>query len=86
VYSSKYHCGWTPKYRRSVLVGPMAKRCEPVMRQTAKKHRAEIIAWEIMPDQVPVLVEVGPAVRHPPIGQASQGSFHRTPCGQSFAP
>src|SRR5216683_6022627 len=32
VYSSKYHCVWTPKYRRSVLVGPIAKRCEPVIR------------------------------------------------------
>jgi REP element-mobilizing transposase RayT len=52
-------CG-RPKYRRSVLVGPIAKCCEPVMRQTAKKHRAEIIAWEIMPDHVPVLVEVDP--------------------------
>jgi REP element-mobilizing transposase RayT len=60
VYSSKYHCGWTPKYRRSVLVGPMAKRREPVMRQTAEKYRAEMIALEIMPDHVPVLVEVDP--------------------------
>jgi len=60
VYSSKYHCVWTPQYRRSVLVGPIAKRCEPVMRQTAEKYRAEIIAWEIMPDHVPVLVEVDP--------------------------
>jgi len=60
VYSSKYHCVWTPQYRRSVLVGPIAKRCEPVMRQTAEKYRAEIIAWEIMPDQVPGLVEVDP--------------------------
>ncbi len=31
VYSSKYHCVWTPKYRRSVLVGPIAKRCEQVI-------------------------------------------------------
>src|ERR1700674_3617811 len=60
VYSSKYHCVWTPKYRRSELVGPIAKRCEPVIRQTAKKYRAEIIALEIMPDHVHVLVEVDP--------------------------
>ncbi|PYY04089.1 MAG: hypothetical protein DMG69_31360 [Acidobacteria bacterium] len=25
VYSSKYHCVWTPKYRRAVLVGRVAK-------------------------------------------------------------
>ncbi|PYY04789.1 MAG: IS200/IS605 family transposase, partial [Acidobacteria bacterium] len=30
VYSSKYHCVWTPEYRRAVLVGPSAKRCEQV--------------------------------------------------------
>ena len=43
-----------------MLVGPIAKRCEPVIRQTAEKYRAEIIALEIMPDHVPGLVEVDP--------------------------
>src|SRR5207302_5097680 len=60
VYSSKYHCVWTPKYRRAVLVGPSAKRCEQVLRQVADKYRAEIMALEIMPDHVHVLVEVDP--------------------------
>jgi REP element-mobilizing transposase RayT len=45
-----YFCVWTSKDRRSVLVGSIAKRGEPVMRQTAEKYRAEIIALEIMPD------------------------------------
>jgi len=31
VYSSKYHCVWTPKYRRAVLGGPIAKRCEQIL-------------------------------------------------------
>jgi putative transposase len=43
-----------------VLVGPMAKRCEQVLRQVAAKYRAEIIAWEIMPDHVHGLVQVDP--------------------------
>src|SRR5437588_8937592 len=60
VYSSKYHCVWTPKYRRAVRVGPGAKRCEQVLRQVADKYRAEIMALEIMPDHVHVLVEVDP--------------------------
>lgn len=60
VYSSKYHCVWTPKYRRAVLVGPIAKRCEQLLRQVAAKYRAEIIALAIMPDQVHCLVEVDP--------------------------
>ena len=60
VYFSKYHCVWTPKYRRAVLVGRIAKRCEPVLRKVAAKHRAEIRALEIMPDQVHCRVEVDP--------------------------
>jgi len=36
------------------------KTLAPVIRQTAEKYRAEIIAWEIMPNHVPVLVEVDP--------------------------
>ena len=60
VYSSKYHVVWTPKYRRSVLVGPIANRCEQVIRQTADKYQAEILALEVMPDQVHLLCEVDP--------------------------
>src|SRR5437588_5562957 len=60
VYSSKYHCVWTTKYRRAVRVGPIAKRCEQVLRQVANKYRAEIMSLEIMPDHVHVLVEVDP--------------------------
>ena len=37
VYSSKYPCVWTPKYRRSVLVGPIAIRCEQIIRQNRSK-------------------------------------------------
>ena len=60
VYSSKVHCVWTPKYLRSVLVGLIAIRCEQIMRQVAAKYQAEILALDIMPDHVHVLVEVDP--------------------------
>ena len=60
VYSSKYHVVRTPKYRRPVLVGPITKRCEQAIRRVAAKYDAEIIALEIMPDQVHLLCEVDP--------------------------
>lgn len=60
VYSSKYHVVWTPKYRRRVLIGDIAARCESVIRQAAEKYKAEVIALEIMPDHVHVLVEIDP--------------------------
>ena len=56
-HSSKYHCVWTPKYRRAVLEGPIAKRCEQVLRQVAAKYQAEIFALEITPDQDGVEIE-----------------------------
>ena len=51
---------WCPKYRRKVLEGKIAKRCEQVIRKTAAKYRAEIIALEIMPDHVHLLIEIDP--------------------------
>lgn len=48
------------KYRRPVLVGQIAKRCEQLIRQAAAKYRAEVIALEIMPDHVHLLCEVDP--------------------------
>jgi putative transposase len=60
VYSSKYHVVWTPKYRRPVLVGAIAKRCEQLIRQIAARYDAEIIALELMSDQVHLLCEVDP--------------------------
>jgi putative transposase len=60
IYSSKYHVVWCPKYRRKVLEGRIAKRCEQILRQTAKKYRAEVMALEIMPDHVHLLVEIDP--------------------------
>ena len=60
VYSSTYHCVWFPKYRCKVLEGETAKRCEQVIRKTSAKYRAEIIALEVLPDHLHLLVEIGP--------------------------
>ena len=60
VYSSNYHVVWMPKYRRPVLVGAIAKRCERLIRQVTAKYDTEIIALEIMPDHLHLLCEVDP--------------------------
>lgn len=60
VYSSKYHVVWCPKYRRKVLVDAIAKRAFELIHKTAAGYRAEVIALEIMPDHVHLLVEVDP--------------------------
>jgi putative transposase len=60
VYSSKYHVVWCPKYRRKVLVDAIAKRVFELIHKAAARYRAEVIAREIMPDHVHLLVEVDP--------------------------
>lgn len=60
VYSGKYHVVWCPKYRRKVLVDKVAKRLFELIHKAALRYRAEIIAREITPDQVHLLVEVDP--------------------------
>jgi putative transposase len=60
VYSSKYHVVWCPKYRKPVLIDEIAERLEAILRAVCQQLEAEIIALEIMPDHVHLLVEVDP--------------------------
>jgi putative transposase len=60
IYSCKYHVVWCPKYRRKVLVGAVEKRLFELIHKTASRYRAEVIALEITPDHVHLLLEVDP--------------------------
>ncbi|OLB29977.1 MAG: IS200/IS605 family transposase [Acidobacteria bacterium] len=60
VYSSKYRVVWCPKYRRKVLAGGVEKRLLELIHEAAAKYRAGVIALEIRPDHVHLLVEVDP--------------------------
>ena len=59
-YSSKCHVVWCPKYRRKVLVDKVAERPFNLIPKAALRYRAEVLALEIIPDHVPLLVEVDP--------------------------
>jgi putative transposase len=60
VYSSKYHVVFCPKYRRKVLVDKIAMRLKRLLESLCKELRVDVIALEIMPDNVHLLVEVDP--------------------------
>ena len=60
VFSCKYHVIWCPKYRRSVLRGPVAQRLAELVREVLDETRCELIELEVMPDHVHLLVEVDP--------------------------
>ncbi|WP_368015051.1 IS200/IS605 family transposase, partial [Hydrogenibacillus schlegelii] len=62
-YLMLYHMVWIPKYRRTVLEGPMADRLKEILQETAKERGWEIIAMEVMPDHVHLFASVPPTIR-----------------------
>jgi putative transposase len=59
-YNLKYHIVWIPKYRRGLLSGKIAERLKQILFQIAKEYGFRIIAIEVMPDHVHLLIEAPP--------------------------
>lgn len=57
VYHLGYYVLWCPKYRRPVLGGRVAARCAKLIRAKAAGRGWRIVALEIMPDHVHLLVK-----------------------------
>ena len=60
IYFMHYHFVWCPKYRRAVLTGRIAKRCEELLRGKAKEMKCEIKALEIMPEHIHIFLHANP--------------------------
>lgn len=56
------HVVWCSKYRRPVFCGRVAQRLEELVRSKADERGWEIIAVEVMPDQVHLFVKHDPKV------------------------
>lgn len=59
-YAIKYHFVWIPKYRKEVLVGRIPARLKEILHEVARNYKLKIIALEVMPDHVHILVEAPP--------------------------
>jgi putative transposase len=60
VYSSKYHVIWCTKYRREVLVNGSENRLKDILSEVCQERNVDILAIEIMPEHVHIVVEVNP--------------------------
>lgn len=60
IHFMHYHFVWCPKYRRAVLTGRIAKRCEELLRGKAKEMKCEIKALEIMPEHIHIFIQANP--------------------------
>lgn len=76
-YSLQYHLVWIPKYRRSFLVGEIAERLQQILKEIAHDYRIHIIAMEVMPDHVHMLIEAPPKYAPAKIVQIFKGISSR---------
>lgn len=72
-HNIKYHLVWIPKYRREVLVGEIPRRLKEILKEVARNYRLTIIAQEVMPDHIHVLVEAPPTISPTKIVQYFKG-------------
>lgn len=76
-YNLKYHLVWCPKYRRSFLTGEIAARLRQILSEIAHDYRFCIIAMEVMPDHIHILVEVPPKYSPAKVVQLFKGISSR---------
>jgi putative transposase len=62
VFSLKYHLVFCPKYRKSVLQGPVAERLKVLLVAKAQELKATLHTLEVMPDHVHLFVESDPGM------------------------
>jgi putative transposase len=55
-----FHLVWTPKRRKAVLIGAIAKRCRLLIEQKCSEQGWEILELAIQPDHVHLFVQAWP--------------------------
>ena len=60
LFDLKYHLVWITKYRKSVLVGPVAERARELIRDICKANEVEIIKGHVSKDHIHMFVSVPP--------------------------
>ena len=61
-WNCKYHIVFAPKYRRRVLYGQKRREIGAILRQLCEWKNVEIIAAEVCPDHVHMLVAIPPKI------------------------
>jgi putative transposase len=77
VYNLQYHFVWCPKYRKSVLVGPVEHALKQVLAEKAVALAIEIEALEVMPDHVQVFLSAPPTLAPQQIANQLKGTTSR---------
>lgn len=77
MYRLEYHLVWVVKYRRSVLVDTLADDLKVILRDIAEQNSLEVVALEVMPDHVHLLLGASPQQAIPDFVKALKGASAR---------
>ena len=73
----KVHLIWIPKYRKRVLVGPVAVRVRDILRRVAMEHELEVITGKVAVDHVHMFIGYRPTHSISKIVQWLKGTSSR---------
>ncbi len=76
-FNLKYHLVWITKYRRKFIVGKLASRLRQILSEVARNYGFKIIALEVMPDHIHLLIESPPKYSPSKIAQIFKGISSR---------
>ena len=60
VYSLQYHLVWCTKYRKKVLTNGVDQECKEMLQEIAQEYQFRILAMEVMPDHIHLLLDCKP--------------------------
>ncbi len=63
IYSLQYHIVWVTKYRKPIFIGEIEADVKGYLSDTLKSLDMDVIAMEIMPDYIHLLVDCKPQLR-----------------------
>jgi len=76
-YRLEYHLVWATKYRHPVLVDEVAEGLKVALRDIAAQNELEVVALEVMPDHVHLLLSASPQQAIPDFVKALKGASAR---------
>jgi putative transposase len=76
-FDIKYHFVWTTKYRKQLLVGPVALRLRDLVREICRTNDIEILQGSVGKEHVHILVSAPPNMSASKIMQYVKGKTSR---------
>ena len=62
-YSLQYHIVWVTKYRKPIFLGSIESEVRQYLLETLKSLDMNVLAMEVMPDHIHLLVDCKPQLR-----------------------